>query len=372
MKTLKYLVYPFSLLYGMIVTGRNFLFDIGIIRSHRFPLWVISIGNLSVGGTGKSPHAEYIARLLERLTKNYENLDLPFNKIAILSRGYGKANSGFLLVNTTSTAKEVGDEPLQLKRRLDDVYVGVDEKRVNGIKTLLTLNPTLRAIVLDDAFQHRYVKRDISILLTNYNAPFYKDCMLPAGRLREPRRGYKRAQFIIVTNTPPTITDIEKKLIQKDINPKHKQKVFYSSILYQPLVPVFTSSATIPEIDKNCSVVLLTGIANAHSLYNHLAEMARDVIHIPFPDHHVFNSSDIVKVSKSFDAISNPIKIIITTEKDAMRLQSGSLVTEFGAAPVYYLPITVKVHEEDKLEEAIISGLHPLGTDKPIRKLVKR
>lgn len=372
MKTAKYILYPFAFLYGLIVTVRNLFFDLGILRSQRFPIWVISIGNLSVGGTGKSPHAEYLARLLERLTKNHENLDLPFNKIAILSRGYGRANGGFLLVNATSLATEVGDEPLQVKRKLNDVYVGVDEKRANGIKTLLSLNPGLRAIILDDAFQHRYVKRDLSILLTNYNTPFYRDHILPAGRLREPRRGYKRAQFIIVTNTPPLITDIEKKLILKDIAPKSKQMVFYSSIIYHPIAPVFAVGSPIPQIDKNHSVLLLTGIANAHSLYNHLAEIARDVIHIPFPDHHVFHAADIAKVVKSFDTISNPNKIIITTEKDAMRLQAGSLVNNFGTVPVYYIPITVKVHEEEKLEQAIISSLHPLGTDKPIRKLEKK
>jgi tetraacyldisaccharide 4'-kinase len=367
----KYILSPFAFLYGVIVTVRNVLFDIGILNSQRFPLWVISIGNLSVGGTGKSPHAEYMARLFEHLSKNYENLDLPLKKIAILSRGYGRANGGFLLVNTTSNATEVGDEPLQLKRKLNDVTVAVDEKRANGIKALLSFNSHLRAVILDDAFQHRYVKRDLSVLLTNYNAPFYKDHMLPAGRLREPRRGYKRAQLIIVTNTPSNITDIEKKLILKDIAPKHKQKVFYSSIIYKSLIPVFTGNSTIPELDKNYSVLLLTGIANAHSLYTHLAEIARDVIHIPFPDHHNFHPSDIAKVIKVFDAISNPNKIIITTEKDAMRLQSGSLITEFGTAQVYYIPIKVKVHEEEKLEEAIISSLTPLGNDKPIRKLSK-
>lgn len=318
-----------------------------------------------MGGTGKSPHAEYIARLLENLTRNCEGIDMPYNKIAILSRGYGRVTKGFFLVSTSSNANDAGDEPLQLKKRLNDVHIAVDESRVHGIKTLLSLNPELNAVILDDAFQHRYVKRDLSILLTNYNAPFYKDSMLPTGRLREPRRGYKRAQLIVVTNAPANITPIEKKIILKDINPKRTQKVFFSSIFYQPLVHVFNNDSSIHVIDKNCSVLLFTGIANSHGLYNHLAEKARDVIHIPFPDHHVFYSTDIAKVIKSFQDISNPNKIIITTEKDAMRLQSGTFENdEFKTAPVFYLPINVKVHGEKDFEDAIISSLHPLDTKK--------
>ena len=369
---LKYILYPFSLLYGIIVTLRNVFFDIGILPSARFPVWVISIGNLSVGGTGKSPHAEYIVRLLEKLTKNYDNLDLSFDRLAILSRGYGRANKGFLLVNNSSNAMEIGDEPMQLKRRLKDVYIGVDGNRVRGVRMLLSLNPQIRAIVLDDAFQHRYIKRDISILLTNYNNPFYNDSMLPAGRLREPRMGYKRAQFIIVTNVPMNITDIEKRIILKSINPKSNQKVYYSSIIYQSLLPVFKNGGPIPEMDKNCSVLLITGIANANSLYNHLLEITKDVVHVSFPDHYVFKPADIVKAIKLFDAITNPNKIIVTTEKDAMRLQVGTLINSFGTAPVFYLPISVKVHEEKDFEEAIISGLNPLTPTKPIRKLEKK
>ena len=215
---MKYILYPFAFLYSIVVSTRNIFFDIGILRSHRFPLWVISIGNLSAGGTGKSPHSEYIARLFEKLSRTtYENLDLSFDKMGIISRGYGRVNKGFLLVNNSSNAREIGDEPMQLKKRLKDIYVGVDESRVRGIKILLSLNPQLRMMILDDGFQHRYVKPNLSILLTNYNDPFYNDTMLPAGLLREPKGGYKRAKIIIVTNTPLNITDVEKKLILKNL-----------------------------------------------------------------------------------------------------------------------------------------------------------
>ncbi len=369
MKTARYILYPFAFLYGTVATFRNFLFNARILRSHKFPIWIISVGNLSTGGSGKSPHVEYIARLLENLNKGYENLGLTFDKMAILSRGYKRATRGFLLVNNSSNAREVGDEPLQLKRQLKDMYVAVDAGRVRGISLLLGLNPQLRMVIMDDAFQHRYVRPTMSILVTNYNKPFYTDNILPVGSLREPRGGYKRAEIIIVTNAPSNITDVEKKAILKNIDPKAKQQIFFSSIIYEPLVSVYKSELPAPVIDKNCSVLLLTGIANTHSIYNHLAETARDVIHVSFPDHHLFQSTDIAKVIKAFNTISNPDKIIVTTEKDSVRLQLGELAKDFGTAPVYYLPIHVKVHEEKNFEEAIIGKLNPLEPAKPIRKL---
>ena len=369
MKPLQAILYPFSFLYGTIVTGRNLLFNIGILRSRPFPLWVICIGNLSAGGTGKSPHSEYIARLMERLTKSHANLDLHFDKIGIISRGYGRINRGFLLVNNSSNAREIGDEPMQLKRRLKDIYIGVDENRVRGIKILLSLNPQLRMIIMDDGFQHRYVKPTLSILLTNYNDPFYNDHILPAGRLREPKRGYKRAKYIIVTNVPVNITDVEKKLVLKNINPTSHQKVFFSSIYYEALSPVFKTTNPIPAIDKDCTVLLLTGIANTHSIYNHMAEIARDVVHIPYADHHIYTPADIAKVVKAFNAISNPNKFIVTTEKDSVRLHLGDLMKDFGTAPIFFLPIHVKVHEEKDFEEALLNNLPPLNPNKPIQKL---
>lgn len=369
MKSFKSILYPFSFIYGVFISGRNMLFDLRILRSRKFPIWVISIGNLSMGGTGKSPHTEYIARLMERLTRTkYVNLDLTFDKIAVLSRGYKRVTSGFLLVNKTSNAREVGDEPMQMKKRLNESYVGVDGNRVRGIHVLLSLNPQIRMVLLDDAYQHRYVRPDFSILLTNYNCPYYTDSMLPGGTLREPRGGYRRAKFIIVTNVPVNITDVEKKLILKNINPRPEQKLFFSSIAYNSLVPVFKVDYTAPLIDKNYSVVLFTGIGNSHSLYNHMAEIARDVVHVTFPDHHMFKSNDIMKVLSAYNNISNPNKVIITTEKDSVRLQLGELMKAFGTAPVFYLPIEVKVHEEQEFEDAIISNLSPLNPNKPIIK----
>lgn len=351
---MKYIVYPFALIYGIIISIRNIFFDVGILRSEKFPLWVISIGNLSVGGTGKSPHTEYIANLLEGIDKE----KFSFNNIATLSRGYGRNTNGFRLVNESDNAKEVGDEPLQLKKRLKDVYVAVDENRAHGIKTLLELNPQLKLTILDDAFQHRYVKRDVSILLTSYYQPFYNDSVLPTGRLREPRRGYRRANIIIVTNTPPNISVKEKETIVKKINPRRKQKVFFSNVIYQSLAPVYICNDKVPVINKTYSILLFTGIANAQGLYNHLTEIARDVNHISFPDHYIFQPSDISKIIKHYNNITNPNKLIVTTEKDAMRLYANDLSSQFKNIPVYYLPIQVKVNEEEELKSILTNYLY--------------
>lgn len=356
---MKYLLSPLAFLYGIVVSIRNLMFDHRIIQSKRFPTWVISIGNLSVGGTGKSPHAEYIARVLDNMNKKYLELHMPLNKMAILSRGYGRSTTGFVMVNENSHAGEVGDEPLQLKRRLKEIYVAVDEDRGHGIATLLEKDRWIHVVILDDAFQHRYVKSDLSILLTNYNFPFYKDHMLPWGRLREPRRGYKRARFIFVTDTPPGISEDEKKRIIDKINPGYKQRVFFSSIIYQDLLPVFKDTPGAAPIDKTSSVLLFTGIANPQSLYAHLNGVAKEVIHIAFPDHHIFQAEDIAKVMNAYNTISNPGKLIITTEKDAMRLQTGDLINGFGSTPVFYIPIQVKINNEEKLEDALISKLSP-------------
>lgn len=353
----KYLLYPFSWLYGIVVGIRNVLFNINVLHSERFPTWVISIGNLSVGGTGKSPHAEYFVRLLNNMSLKEKRLGMGFGNLAILSRGYGRITKGFLSVTETSSACEVGDEPLQLKRRLKEVFVAVDENRVEGINIILKQKPSIRAIVLDDAFQHRYVKSDLPVLLTSYYAPFYNDHLLPVGRLRESRRGYKRARVIIVTNTPENLGEADKREIIKKIKPTYKQKVFFSHIAYQPLVPVFNKELPGPALDKSYSVILFTGIANANRLRNYLAGIVKDINHISFPDHYVFQVPDITKVITAYSSLTNSNKIIITTEKDAMRLSSEELQKAFGAIPVYYMPIQVKMQKEEQLEDVLISKL---------------
>jgi tetraacyldisaccharide 4'-kinase len=369
MESLRFLLYPFSILYGIVVYTRNILFDIGILRSRSFPVWVISVGNLSVGGTGKSPHIEYIISILGKLSPRYKNLNIKAENTAVLSRGYGRKTSGFHLVTETSTAQEVGDEPKQIKEKFKTVNVAVDEKRARGVKKLLELNKDINLFLLDDAVQHRYVTPTFSILLTNYHKPFYEDHLLPAGRLREQRRGYKRTDIIIVTRTPNNLLDVEKKMVIKKINPLTNQKVFFSSVEYKEAIPVYPDSTLIPKIEKTTSVVLLTGIANSNDLRKNLLAKTKEVVHMNYPDHHWYTLVDIMKVVDAFNKIDNPDKVIITTEKDAVRLHQASVIEQLGKLPIFYIPIEIKVREEAEFEEEILRYLSSSKLYKPIEKV---
>lgn len=368
---MRFLLFPFSLLYGIIVSVRNMLFDIGILRKKSFPVWVISVGNLSVGGTGKSPHIEYLIRIMEKLSPKYKNMNITDENTAVLSRGYGRKTSGFLMVNEDSTAQEVGDEPKQIKEKFKNVNVAVDEKRARGIKKLMEMHKNINLFLLDDAIQHRYVTPTFSILLTNYYRPFYEGHMLPMGRLREPKTGYKRADIIIVTRTPENLPDIEKKVIIKKINPLTHQKIFFSSVIYDEPVRVYKDSAFSAKIDKTTSIMLFTGIANSNDLRKHLQEQAKEVHHMGFADHHWYSLVDIMKVVDEFNKIENPNKIIITTEKDAMRLHQSSVVEQLGKLPVFYIPIHIRIKEEEEFQEEVLRYLSSFHLYKPIEKVAE-
>lgn len=368
MESLRFLLYPFSLLYGIGVYFRNLMFDIGILRSKSFPVWVISVGNLSVGGTGKSPHIEYFIRMLDKLSPRYKNMDITPSKTAILSRGYGRGTSGFQLVTENSTAQEVGDEPKQMKEKFKDVYVAVDEKRARGVKKLLEIDKHINLFLLDDAVQHRYVTPTFSILLTNYHKPFYSDHLLPVGRLREQKRGYKRADVIVVTRTPINLPDVEKKLTIKKINPLPHHKIFFSSVVYEEPVGVYPETSFISKIEKTTSVVLFTGIANSNDLRKSMLSKAKEVIHMNYPDHHWYSLVEIMKIVDAFNRIENPDKIIITTEKDAVRLHQASIIEQLGKLPIFYIPIHIKIHEEAEFEDQVIRYLSASHLYKPIEK----
>jgi len=368
MESLRFLLYPFALLYGFIVYMRNVFFDIGILRTRSFPAWVISVGNLSVGGTGKSPHIEYLISILDKLSAKYKNMNITASHTAVLSRGYGRRTSGFLMVTEESTAQDVGDEPKQVKDKFKDVYVAVDEKRARGVKKLLEINKEINLFLLDDAVQHRYVTPTFSLLLTNYHKPFYEDHLLPVGKLREQRRGYKRADIIIVTRTPYNLLDVEKKMVIKKINPLTHQKVFFSSVIYETPVAVYPDCTVIPKIEKTTSVVLLTGIANSNDLRKSLIAQTKEVKHFNYPDHHWYSLVDVMKVVDAFNGIDNPDKIIITTEKDAMRLHQSSVIEQLGKLPIFYIPIHIKVREEAEFEAEILRYLSSSHLYKPIAK----
>ncbi len=309
-------LFPFALLYGLVMHFRNYLYDIGFFKSTKFPFPVICVGNLSAGGTGKTPMIEY---LLELLSKNY--------KVAALSRGYGRETKGFILLDGSESAREVGDEPLQFKSRFKDAIIAVDENRVHGI-SLLENRFSPEVILLDDAFQHRKVKAGLNILLTSYGDLYVDDFMLPTGNLREPLRGVKRARIIVVTKCPADLTRKEQDEISKRLKLKSYQKLYFSYIEYAEKIYKEDEEISLSAI-LNEKISLVTGIANPKSLCNYLDKMKIDFTHFKFPDHHNFSPSDL----KKFSSASR----ILTTEKDYMRLKN--LISHPG---LYYLPIKMK------------------------------
>lgn len=340
MKLLRIIAYPFSVLYGLLLLLRNKFYDWRIFRSTGFEIPVISVGNLSVGGTGKTPHIEHLIRLL---TTDYQT--------ATLSRGYGRKTRGFLLSDASCTASDIGDEPLQFKNKYPELPVAVDEKRVRGVQKLLQLFPSLQVVLLDDAFQHRAIKQGLSIVLTDFSKPYFEDQVMPSGTLREFRSGIKRADIIIVTKCPEILLPIECTRLQKSIKPKPHQQLYFSYIQYGEFVPFHKTTITpfskAYYFEKHYSIVLLTGIANTQPLEYYLKDKAKTVVPVKFPDHHSFTLADIENVRKIFDNIASANKILLTTEKDAMRLKTSELSAILDHLPLFYMPIEVKFHEKD-------------------------
>ncbi|MFI5150835.1 MAG: tetraacyldisaccharide 4'-kinase [Bacteroidia bacterium] len=335
MNYLRLLLFPFSLLYGFILTCRNWLYDRGILESWTPPLPVISLGNLSMGGTGKTPHTEYLIRLLKER-----------KKIAVLSRGYGRTTSGFLYPDQTGTAMEFGDEPMQLFRKFGkDIIVAVDENRRSGIERLCKDHPELDLIILDDAFQHRRVRPGLNILLTDYSTPFYKDLTLPAGNLREPRSGWKRCDILIVTKCPDQIPKDKELEIKNAVQGK---KVIFSRIAYQQPVLLATGVQTNFPPKEDTDILMLSGIANSKPLETYLRTKTETISLLKFPDHHPFSILDIQKMIGQLNAMSKKSNIIATTEKDAIRLYQPSLSKYVEQLPIYYVPIAIEIRQDDK------------------------
>ena len=317
-KKYKYFLLPFSFLYGGILRLRNQLFDKKIFRSAKFDLPVICIGNLSVGGTGKSPMVEYIVSVLHQKYK-----------VATLSRGYKRKTKGFFIAGENTKTSDIGDEPMQFYRKFPDITVAVDEDRVMGIPKILNDRPETEIIILDDAFQHRKVKAGFHILLTSYDDLYTEDILLPTGNLREPRQGAKRADIIVVTKCPENISEEKKKEIKLKINALEHQEVFFGRITYSESVRNNKDHIDLVTL-KNKSFTLVTGIANPKPLVSYLTALGLQFEHLKFTDHHDFSASerDILKHKK----------LIITTEKDMMRLLPHFSESEF----IYYLPIAMK------------------------------
>ena len=333
---------PLSLLYGTITLLRNWLFDVNILKSTPFKIPIISIGNLSVGGTGKTPHTEFLLSILQNDWKT-----------AVLSRGYKRKTKGFYLADIESNAAKLGDESFQIYRKHPKTVVAVDEKRVHGVCCLQSAHPDLQVVVLDDAYQHRYLQPGLSILLTDYHHLYSRDSILPLGRLREKRSGSKRANIIIVTKCPDDIRPIDMRLIETELAIEHKQNLFFSSFRYQEITPVFpksvTKKRTLLTLQKNRSgILLVAGIVSPQAIVAHLEAYTDAVETLFFPDHHRFKQKDFNLIVKSLDAITTTDKILLVTEKDAARLISNPLFPEKLKARTYALPIKVEILQNEE------------------------
>ncbi len=336
-KKYKLLLLPLSLLYDFIVRVRNKMFDLNILKSVSFDIPVISVGNISVGGTGKTPHAEYIIK----------NLYQKYN-IALLSRGYGRKTKGFILADENTGVEQIGDEPTQIYKKFKQIVVAVSEDRVKGIKQLLA-KFQLNAIILDDAYQHRYVKPGMNILLVSYNNLISKDSMLPAGDLREPVKGVKRAHIVFVTKVPENISPIERKIVEKELNLYPYQSLYFTTIKYSKPISLFNNDESVDLSGKD--ILLVTAIANTDSIKNYLEKYSKSLTELKYKDHHFWTEKDFMQIKRSFEQINSDNKIIITTEKDAVRFVDNKNITILQKLPVFYLPIEVKfiaLHDEQK------------------------
>lgn len=340
-KNLGIILFPVSMVYGLIVGIRNLLFNWQILKQTQFKIPVITIGNITVGGTGKTPHVEYLVKLLSR---NF--------KIAVLSRGYKRKTSEFILASASSGVSDIGDEPKQIKQKFPDIEVAVSGNRVEGIKKLLSAYPDLDTIILDDGYQHRYVKPGLSILLIDYNRPLRSDHFLPYGNLRECYSETRRAHIVIVTKTPENIKPIEKRIFIKDLHLFPYQFLYFTSYTYLPPMPVFKKAPnqkiSYEYIRKyHVTVVLVTGIANPGPLLRFLKKYTASTEHIQFADHHDFSVKDMERITQRFLQLNSKHKIIITTEKDAVRLREIKGTDKNLLQFLYYIPVEVKFIDGD-------------------------
>lgn len=341
-KFLQYILFPLAILYYLITTLRNYCYEIGVFKVTQAPIFTICVGNLTVGGTGKTPHIEYLIRLLQSKFQ-----------IATLSRGYGRKTKGFLVADNHSTATTLGDEPMQFFVKYGNkIVVSVGEKRVIAIEKLLQLCPNLQVILLDDAYQHRGIKAHCNILLTDYNRPFYKDYLLPTGELRESRKGAKRADIVIVTKCLSTITPTEKNKIVENIKEYANENtpILFSYIRYLALQLLYenNNSKQVTEFTKNQNVILVTGLANNKTLQEYITQQYNLLTTLTFADHQDYTKTVLQEIINTYQKNISQNPILITTEKDMVKLQSDSLKNKLQGLPIYYLPIEIYFSEEDE------------------------
>ncbi len=331
---------PLTFIYKMATGVRNKLFDWKVLPSEEFDIPVISVGNLTVGGTGKTPHTEYLINLLK---DKY--------KVALLSRGYKRKSKGFQLATLNSSAKEIGDEPYQIKTKFPDIYIAVDADRRNGIHNLCEKDASkdVEVVLLDDAFQHRYVTPGINIVLMDYNRPIYEDAMMPTGMLRESASSLHRAHAIIVTKCPEDIKPIDFRVVSKNLNLRPYQRLYFTAFSYGDMRAFNAPHETkaLSTLSTQTHILLITGIASAAPLVKKLREHTEHITHMEYGDHHNFSRAELHEISKTYAAIEAVDKIIITTEKDAARLSAYPL-DEVIANNLYVLPIEVEFLQDQQ------------------------
>lgn len=322
-----------SVLYRIGVNFRNFLFDAGFVESRKFKTPVISVGNITVGGTGKTPHTEL---LLETLRVEM--------RVAMISRGYKRKTKGFVEADAGSTAEDIGDEPFQMKRKFPDVVVAVDKNRCEAIDNINRNHPEVSVVVLDDGFQHRYVEPGLNILLVDYSRPMHKDKMLPWGELREPAYNKSRANIIIVTKCPAEALPIDYRLITKDLSPRPYQTLYFSSVDYKEIYPLFGGEERTHKSLGETFVLVVSGIKDDVLLVDELKQFADKVESIRLKDHHDYTKSDIEAIAGKFDDMGPCDKIIIVTEKDAAKIVAlEDVIPESLRDRIYVQPIGVKI-----------------------------
>jgi len=344
---IRLILLPFSLIYGFFLWVRRFLYHHKIVKPFDPKLPTIAIGNLCLGGAGKTPHTEYLIRLL-----------FPEWEIATLSRGYGRISKGYILLNDTKISNTdallIGDEPMQYYVKFPNTKVAVAEKRKIGIINLTDKFPSLQLILLDDAYQHIQVNAGLKILLTEYEKPFFNDYPIPAGNLREFRNAADFADIIIVSKTPDSITQLEKNVFCEKIALCPKQRLFFTTYIYGNPEPQ-TKPAKQIALNAETTILLVTGIAHPKPLYDRLSKQYKKVLHLKFQDHHFFTKKDIIIIKKMISDELKSNTVVFTTEKDMMRFRSKTLIDEINSLPVFTIPIEVKfLFEEDKIFNDII------------------
>ncbi len=352
LKSFRILLIPFAFLYGFVIIIRNWLYNQNISRSTSFALPIICVGNLSVGGTGKSPMVELLVRKLKNCFK-----------VATLSRGYKRKTKGYVLASEKTTSIEIGDEPMQFHRKFPDIPVAVGEERIVAIPQLLHDRPETEVVILDDAFQHRAIKAGLNILLSDYNNLFTRDFYMPTGDLRDSRSSYKRADIIVVTKCPSDLPEEEKNAIVAEIEPFPHQQIYFATIAYgKPYHIINGNEYTFTE---QTEVLLVTGIANPKPLKKYLEEYSQTYFLMQYGDHHIFTIDDFKEITDRFEHIKSESKIIITTEKDATRLLKFS--NEIDGMPFYVLPVehSFLFGQEEEFTRSIITFIEQF--EKPIK-----